>query len=54
MSKGVTTKSGCGFYIRNGIKYKQRKDLDISYYDYYNELQSSGVEIIKENEPKHE
>ena len=49
--KGVTTKSGCGFYIRNSTKYKQRKDLDISYYDDNNEFQSSWTEIIKENEP---
>ena len=40
-TKEVTTKSGCGLYIRNNIKYKQRKDLDITYYDDNNEFQSS-------------
>ena len=49
-TEGVATKSWCGFYIRNGIKYKQRKNLDISYYDDNNELQSSWIEIIKEYE----
>ena len=50
-TKEVTTKSGCCFYIRNDIKYKQRTDLDISYFDDNNEFQSSWIEIIKENEP---
>ena len=49
-TEGVATKSWCGFYIGNGIKYKQRKNLDISYYDDNNELQSSWIEIIKEYE----
>ena len=38
-------------YIRNGIKYKQRKDLDINYDDDNNEFQSSWIEVIKEHEP---
>ena len=50
-TKGVTTKRGCSCHIRNGIKYKQSKDLDISYYDDNNEFQSSQSEIVKENEP---
>ena len=33
------------------MKYKQRKDIDISYYNDNNEFQSSWIEIIKENEP---
>ena len=50
-AKGVIIKIGCGFYIRNGIKYKQINDLDIRYYDDNNEFQSSWIEIIKENKP---
>lgn len=49
--KGFTTKIGCGFYIGKDIQYKQRKNLDISYYDDNNGFRSSWIEIIKENEP---
>ena len=45
--KGLQLKVVCGFYIRNDIKYKQRKYLDISYYDDNNEFQSSWIDIIR-------
>ena len=37
--KGKTLKSGCGFYIRDDIRYKIRSDLNISYFDEDNEFQ---------------
>ncbi len=43
---GTTTRSGCGLYIRTGIKYKERKDLDTQHYDDLNEYQSKFIEII--------
>ena len=46
-TKRVTTKSGCVFYSRNGIKYKQRKDLDISCYDDNNEFKVVGFKLSK-------
>ena len=33
------------------MKYKQRKELDISYYDDSNKFQSSWIQIIKKNKP---
>ena len=43
---GTTLKSGCGLYIRTGLKYKDRKDLDIQHYDDINEYQCKFIEII--------
>ena len=43
---GTTLRSGCGFYIRTGIKFKDRKDLDIQHYDSLNEFQCKFIEII--------
>ena len=31
--KKKTIKSGYGFYLKSGIKFKPRKDLDMSYFD---------------------
>ena len=44
--KGKTLKSSCGFYLKSGIKFKLRKDLDISYFDENNEFQSCWIEIL--------
>ena len=49
--KGKPIKSGCGFYLKSGIKFKPRKDLDISYFDKNNEFQSCWVEILHEKQP---
>ena len=49
--EGKTLKSGCGFYIRNDIKYKVRKDLNISYYDEDNEFQGYWIEILNDKKP---
>ena len=38
--KGKTLKISCGFYLKSGIKFKPRNDLDISYFDENNEFQS--------------
>ena len=44
--QGTTLKSGCGFYIREGLKYIDRKDLDLQHYDDLNEFQCKFIEII--------
>ena len=43
---GTTLRSGCGLYIRTGIKYKDRKDLDTQHHDALNEFQCKFIEII--------
>ena len=45
---GTTLKSGCGFYIRTGLKYVNRKDLDLKYCDDLNEFQIKFIEIINQ------
>ena len=47
----TTTKSGCGFYVKKGLKFKSRKDLDLIYHDGENEFQSYWIEILNEKEP---
>ena len=41
----------CGFYIKDGINYKPRKDLDIAYNEEYNEFQCCWIKIINQNNP---
>ena len=43
---GTTMKSGCGLYIRIGLKCKDRKDLDIQHHDDLNEYQCKFIEVI--------
>ena len=43
---GTTVRSGCGLYIRTGIKYKDRTDLDTQHHDDLNEFQCKFIEII--------
>ena len=43
---GTTIKSGCGLYIRTGLTFIERKDLDISHHDDLNEFQVKFVEIV--------
>ena len=43
---GTTLKSGCGLYIRSGLAYIQRKDLDMQFYDDLNEFQMKFIEIV--------
>ena len=42
-------KSGCGLYINNNLKFKERNDLKFSFFDDENEFQSKWVEIIYYN-----
>lgn len=47
---GTTIKSGCGFYVKNNIKFITRKDLNISVFDDKNEYQCIWIEIINTKE----
>jgi len=42
----TTIKGGCGFYIKDTLKYTERKDLDVQFYDINNEFQGKWIEII--------
>ena len=46
---GNTLRGGCGIYIKQNLKYFERKDLNISFYDVNNEFQSFWIEIINKN-----
>ena len=46
-----SVKSGCGFYVKKGIKFKPWKDLDIVYHDTDNEFQSTWIEVLNDNKP---
>ena len=50
-TQGTTTKSGCRFYVKKGLKFKSRQDLDLTYHDDENEFQSCWNEILNEKEP---
>ena len=39
-TQGTATKSGCGFDVKKGFKFKSRRDLDLTYHDDENEFQS--------------
>ena len=30
----ATTKNGCEFYIKKGLKFKSRRELDLTYYEF--------------------
>ena len=45
---GKSMKSGCGLYIRTGVKFLERKKLDIKHVDDLNEFQCKFIEIISE------
>ena len=46
-NRGSSFKSGCGFYIiKEGIRFKPRKDLDIAYHDADNEFQSTWLKSL--------
>ena len=48
-NKGTSLKSGCGFYIKNSLKYIERKDLNVNIADGNNEYQSFWIEIFNKN-----
>ena len=50
-TQGTKTKSGCGFYVKKGLKFKSRRDLDLAYHDDDNEFQSCWIEILNKKEP---
>ena len=49
--RASSIKSGCGFYVKEGIRFKPRKNLDIAYHDADNEFQSTWIEILNGNKP---
>ena len=46
MPHRTTTKNGCEFYVKKGLKFKSRRELDLTYYDDENEFQSCWIEIL--------
>ena len=48
---GQTLKSGYGFFVKEGLKYKQQTDLEMSLKDENNEFQSCWIEIINNPTP---
>ena len=50
-TEGHILKSGCGFYIKKGIRFTPRKDLDISFADDKNEYQSCWIKILLDKQP---
>ena len=50
-NRGSSIMNGCGFYVKEGIKFKPRKDLDIAYHDTDNEFQSTWIEIPNGSKP---
>ena len=45
------TKKGCGFYVKESINFKPRKDLEITYSDEDNGFQCSWIELLNEKRP---
>ena len=45
---GKSLKSGCGLYVRVGVKFVERKKLDFKHCDDINEFQTKFIEIINE------
>ena len=44
--KGKSLKSRCGFYVKEGINFKPRKDHEITYSDEHNEFPCSWIELL--------
>ena len=47
---GNSLKGGCGFFVKNGFKVLERKDLDISFTDDTNEYATKWIEIVNEKD----
>ena len=43
-NRGSSVDSGCSFYVKEGMKFKPRKNLDIAYHDTYNNIESTWIE----------
>ena len=50
-TKGHTLKSRCEFYVKNGLKYCQRTDLDLIILDKKHEFQFRWIEITNNPNP---
>ena len=50
-NRGSSVKTGCGFYVKEGIKFKPGKYLDIAYRDTYNEFQSTWIKSLNGKKP---
>ena len=50
-TQGTITKSGYRFCVKKGLKFKSRKDLNLTHHDDENEFQSCLIEILNEKEP---
>ena len=50
-TQGTANKSGCGFYVKKGLKFKLRRDLDLACHDYENEFQSCWFKVLNKKEP---
>ena len=44
-------KSGCGFYVREDIKYKPQNDLNLTLRDEYTEFRCCWIDILNEKNP---
>ena len=44
-TKGSSLKSGCGFFVKEGVNFKERIDLSVKFINYQNEFQSCWIEI---------
>ena len=49
--KGNSLKSGCRFYVREGIKFKSQNDLNLIFCDEYNKFHCCWIEILNEKNP---
>ena len=47
----TATKNGCGFYVKKGLKFKSRRDLELTYHDNENEFQSCWIVIFNKKKP---
>ena len=47
-TQGTTTESG---YVKKGLKFKSRRDLDLVYHDNDNDFQSCWIKILNKKEP---
>ena len=50
-TEGHILQSGCGFYIKEGIRFTPRTDLGISFADDKNEYQSCWIKILLDKQP---
>ena len=44
-TQGTTIKSGYGLYVKTGLKFKSRSNLDLTYHDDKSGFQNPGLEF---------